>query len=157
MQPRWDTLPFAALTTDTLYAIMRLRQEVFIVEQDSAYLDADGADLEATHLLCREGDKLIAYQRMLGPGIRYPESSIGRIVVAPSLRGQDLGRELVRRGIAHNVEQWPGIDICISAQAHLEPFYGALGFTGEGDVYDEDGIPHRKMRYRANQWPTKLA
>lgn len=150
MERTWETLPFNALTTELLYAIMRLRQEVFVVEQDSAYLDADGADLEAAHLLCREGDDLIAYQRMLAPGIRYPESSIGRIVVPTALRGQDLGRELVRRGIAHNLEQWPGIDICISAQAHLEAFYGTLGFAGEGEVYGEDGIPHRKMRYRAS-------
>ena len=153
MERTWETLPFSGLTTELLYAIMRLRQEVFVVEQDAAYLDADGADLEAAHMLCREGAALIAYQRMLGPGIKYPESSIGRIVVQPLLRGQDLGRELVRRGIEHNTRCWPGVDICISAQAHLEPFYGTLGFVGEGEIYDEDGIPHRKMRYSASELP----
>ncbi len=149
MAGHWETRPFAALDTSLLYAIMRLRQEVFVVEQDSAYLDADGIDLESEHMLCFEDGALIAYQRLIGPGIRYPESSIGRIVVHPAFRGHDLGRELVRRGIAHNLEQWPGIDICINAQSYLEAFYGTLGFAGEGEPYDEDGIPHRKMRYRA--------
>ena len=147
MARHWETHTFATLDNELLYAIMRLRQEVFVVEQNSAYLDADGADLVADHMLCQEGGTLIAYQRLLGPGIRYAESSMGRIVVQPSLRGQDLGRELVRRGIAHNLERWPSVDICISAQAHLEPFYGTFGFSGEGDIYNEDGIPHRKMRY----------
>ncbi|NND66407.1 MAG: GNAT family N-acetyltransferase [Halioglobus sp.] len=149
MQRSWETLPFDALGTRVLYAIMRLRQEVFVEEQNSPYLDADGADLAADHMLCREAGELVAYQRLIGPGIKYPESSMGRIVVRPALRGQGLGAELVRRGIAHNLANWPGVDICISAQAHLEKFYGTLGFTGEGEIYDEDGIPHRKMRYRA--------
>lgn len=149
MQRDWETLPFAALSCAALYAVMRLRQEVFVVEQDSAYLDADGVDLEADHMLCRQAGELVAYQRLVKPGIKYPESSMGRIVVQPALRGQDLGRELVRRGIAHNQARWPGVDICISAQAHLEAFYNTLGFTGEGAIYVEDDIPHRKMRYRA--------
>lgn len=150
MQRDWETLPFAALDVRLLYAVMRLRQEVFVLEQNCVYLDADGADLVAEHMLCRQAGELVAYQRLLGPGIKYPESSMGRIVVQPALRGQELGRELVQRGITHNQERWPGVDICISAQAHLEAFYGSLGFNGEGDVYDEDGVPHRKMRYLAD-------
>ena len=145
MHQDWQTLHFSELKTDELYDIMHLRQAVFVVEQNSVYIDADGVDPQAIHMLCREAGTLIAYQRLIPPGIKYPESSMGRIVVHAGWRGKDLGRELVQRGIDHNLESWPG-DICISAQAHLQTFYHSLGFVSEGDLYQEDAIPHCKMR-----------
>ena len=149
MTQHWQTLSFDELDRDELYDILALRAQVFIVEQNSPYLDPDGVDRQAMHMLYREDGRLLAYQRLIGPGIKYPECSIGRIVVHPDLRGRQMGRELVRRGIEHNRSAWPGVDICISAQSHLQDFYGAFGFIGEGELYDEDGIPHRKMRLPA--------
>ena len=148
MTAQWAILDFCDLDTTWLYALLRLRQQVFVVEQQCAYLDLDNEDQRAVHMLCHQGPKLLAYQRCLAPGLRYPESSLGRIVVCPQMRGQQLGRELVERGIEHNLLQWPGHDICISAQAHLHEFYGSLGFVAEGAQYQEDDIPHIKMRFR---------
>ncbi|MCB1705303.1 MAG: GNAT family N-acetyltransferase [Halioglobus sp.] len=149
MAAQWRTLAFDELGTSLLYAVLQLRQQIFVVEQDCAYLDLDGRDQGAMHMLCTRGEQLLAYQRCLPPGLNYPESSLGRVAVCPRARGQQLGRELVQRGIDHNLGRWPQQDICISAQSHLQVFYGSLGFSGEGDGYLEDNIPHRKMRYRA--------
>jgi ElaA protein len=148
MTLEWKILAFTDLTGEGMYAVLRLRQEVFVVEQSCAYLDLDNLDHHATHMLCLRNQELVAYQRCLAPGLSYPESSLGRIVVCPALRGQQLGRELVRRGIAHNLLQWPGSGIRINAQAHLQDFYSTLGFVGEGNEYFEDNILHRQMRYR---------
>ncbi len=148
MAQRWHTAAFTELDTAELYAILRLRQEVFAVEQQSIYLDLDGKDQVAEHMMCWQGEELLAYQRMLGPGLAYAESAIGRIVVALAARGSGLGRELVRRGIAHNLQRWPAQDIRINAQSYLERFYRELGFTVDSDHYDLDGIPHVEMLYR---------
>lgn len=143
---RWEALPFGELGVQRLYDIMALRQAVFVVEQNCAYLDCDGLDQAAWHLLCRRGDTLLAYQRCLPPGTPYRgESSIGRIMVPEAGRGLGLGRDLVRRGIAFNRERWPGHAIRIGAQARLTAFYESLGFLVDGDVYDEDGIDHIHM------------
>jgi len=149
MNDQWQIASFAELTTAELYGVLQLRQEVFVVEQDSAYLDLDGLDQGAIHMLCKGDSGILAYQRCLAPGLKYPESSLGRILVCQAMRGRQLGRELVERGIEHNLLHWPGHDICISAQAHLQDFYGSLGFVAEGEEYFEDRIAHRKMRYRA--------
>ena len=143
----WQTLSFNELAVGQLYAVLQLRQEVFVVEQDCAYLDLDNRDQPAIHMLATRNDRLLAYQRCLPPGLSYDESSLGRIVVSGSVRGQQLGNELVQRGIEHNLTLWPGAGIRISAQAHLQGFYGALGFIGEGSEYLEDNIPHRQMYY----------
>jgi|TARA_B110000503_G_scaffold104677_1_gene156157 ElaA protein len=149
MTVQWATLAFAELTSAWLYAVLRLRQQVFVVEQHCAYLDSDNLDQRSTHMLCTNGSDLVAYQRCLPPGLSYPESSVGRIVVNPTMRGQQLGRALVQRGVEHNLSQWPQHDICISAQAHLQTFYTSLGFVAEGSEYLEDDILHNKMRYPA--------
>ena len=149
MSFEWRTLPFTDLSVDELYQILQLRQAVFVVEQDCAYLDLDDRDQAAVHMLCLENGELRAYQRCLPPGISYPESALGRIVVDPGLRGQQLGEKLVLKGIEHNLRRWPDRDICINAQAHLQSFYTRLGFQGEGPEYMEDSIPHRKMRLDA--------
>tara|TARA_R110002073_G_scaffold46581_1_gene127132 strand:- start:29 stop:493 length:465 start_codon:yes stop_codon:yes gene_type:complete len=146
---QWDTLAFSELSTTWLYAVLRLRQQVFVVEQQCAYLDLDDRDQGALHMLCKRGSALLAYQRCLPPGLSYPESSLGRIVVCPDMRGQRLGEELVQRGIEHNLARWPKHDLCISAQAHLQAFYSSLGFVAEGGEYLEDNIVHRQMRYRS--------
>jgi ElaA protein len=149
MNLQWHTLSFVELDVGQLYAILRLRQEVFVLEQDCVYLDLDDRDQQAIHILCTEADRLLAYQRCIAPGRDSPESQLGRIVVRREARGRDLGRELVQRGIEHNRSRWPECDIRISAQAHLQDFYSSLGFNAEGREYLEDGIPHRRMRYQA--------
>jgi ElaA protein len=145
VSPVWQTATFDELSNRQLYEVLKLRQEVFAVEQTSIYLDPDGLDQEALHIACWEGDKLLAYQRCLPPGLQETESTLGRIVVAPGARGRDLGRELVRRGMNHNLQRWPSSDIRIHAQAHLERFYQELGFVTDGDVYQLDGIAHLEM------------
>ena len=149
MSLEWKTLSFSQISSEDLYDILRLRQEVFVVEQNCAYLDLDGLDQQATHMLCWHEGTLAAYQRCLPPGLNYVESSLGRVIVTRQMRGRQLGRELAQRGVAHNQLHWPQYDICISAQAHLQDFYASVGFKAEGDEYKEDGIPHRKMRHPA--------
>jgi ElaA protein len=148
MTLQWRTPAFSELTGEEVYALLRLRQQVFVVEQNCVYLDLDNLDQLATHMLCMRHQQLLAYQRCLAPGLSYPESSLGRIVVCPTLRGQQLGRELVLRGIEHNLSRWPGSGIRINAQAHLQGFYTSVGFCAEGNEYLEDNILHRQMRYQ---------
>lgn len=148
MTLHWLNTPFAALDAAQLYALLQLRQEVFVVEQNCAYADLDGLDQQGWHMRCLDGDTVLAYQRCLPPGVSYPESSLGRIVVSPWARGTGLGRNLVQRGIDFNRQQWPQSDIYIGAQAYLEAFYSSLGFVSEGESYLEDGIPHLHMRLR---------
>lgn len=142
---RWQVAEFEQLPNAQLYALLRLRQQVFCIEQNCLYLDMDNLDQQAAHMLCWEGSQLMAYLRALPPGVCFPESSLGRIVVSPEARGTRLGYELVQRGIDFNIEKWPGHNIQIGAQAHLSRFYSGLGFESVGEEYIEDGIPHIHM------------
>lgn len=145
----WETHAFASLSPALLYAILRLRQAVFVIEQTCLYQDLDNLDQRGDHLVLLRGDEVIAYQRCLPPGIAFAESSIGRIIVSPTARREGLGSQLVLRGIAHNRKLWPESPIRIGAQAHLQGFYGALGFRVTGDLYLEDGIAHIHMQLDA--------
>lgn len=143
MALRWHDRAFTELTIDELYAITALRQRVFIVEQNCPYLDADGVDPGSRHLWASDEDGVLhAYCRIVPAGVKFVEISIGRVITAPEARGTGLGKELMRRAIAAC-----GADpIRIGAQAHLERFYGELGFVRASEPYDEDGIPHIEMR-----------
>ncbi len=147
--PQWEWKEFSELTLDALYAVLALRSEVFVVEQRSIYQDADGLDSKCAHLLATEqgegGPFLAAYLRVLPPGLKFEEASIGRVVVSPRARRLGLGRELMAQGIAFVEAKHPGRRIRISAQHYLLRFYEGFGFRAEGDVYDEDGIPHIQM------------
>lgn len=147
--PRWEWKPFSELTLEELYAVLALRSEVFVVEQRSIYLDADGRDGQCHHLLGTSeaggAPLLAAYLRVLPPGLKFEDASLGRVVVSPRARGQGLGRELTARGIAFIEARYPGRRIRISAQHYLLRFYEGFGFRAQGDVYDEDGIPHIEM------------
>lgn len=140
-------IPFSELRPEELYEAMALRQEVFIVEQNCPYLDADGKDLAAWHLLGRDqAGKLIAYTRLLPEGVSYPGyTSIGRVVSAPSVRGTGAGRELMQRSIDMCRLLFGNQPIKIGAQSYLLKFYESLGFQSTGEAYLEDGIPHTKM------------
>ncbi len=152
--PAWELLDFDELGLNQLYALLQLRQRVFVVEQNCPYLDLDDLDQASRHLLAWENGQLLACARCLPPALAYPDSSIGRVIVAPAGRGRRLGSELMRRAIDHNLTCWPAADILIGAQAHLQAFYGDLGFVSEGDEYIEDGIAHIHMRYpaAAHRW-----
>lgn len=141
MELVWHDRRFDELSARELYAIIALRETVFAVEQRCAYLDADGIDLVAHHLWATQGDAVVAYLRVVPPGAKYAERSIGRIVTAPAVRRSGIGRELMRRGLALAGRA----PIRISAQAYLERFYSEYGFARVSDNYDEDGIPHLEM------------
>lgn len=143
---RWVCRPFAGLGVDALYALMRLRQEVFVVEQRCAYLDADGLDPKCWHLLGFDAQaRLRACLRIVPPGLRYDEASIGRVATHVDARGTGLGLELVAKGLARCLQLHPKSPIRISAQAYLERFYARFGFVAEGEPYSEDDIPHIAM------------
>jgi ElaA protein len=146
MTVTWTILRFDELLPGTVYDMLSLRQRVFIVEQRSLYLDADGRDARAWHLLGRDEEGvLVAYLRLLEPGAKFREPSIGRVVVRPGSRGRGLGKRLMREGIFHAGQLFPGSRIRISAQTGLLKFYEQLGFRPEGKPYDEDGIEHCEM------------
>lgn len=136
---------FDELSNDELYAALHLRQEVFVVEQDCPYLDADNSDQNAFHLLCYEGNKLIAYLRAFKPGVKYDDSSMGRIVTEINSRGLGLGKEITKEGVKFLKKEYPSHEIVISAQHRLKHFYIDLGFTPRGEVYLEDDIDHIQM------------
>lgn len=140
----WTCCALDALSARELYALLKLRSEVFVVEQRCVYLDPDGQDLMALHLLGRDASgALLAYARLI-PTPAGPK--IGRVLCAPEARGAGQGRALMRRAIAECERRWPGQAMCLSAQAHLQGFYASLGFEPISAVYDEDGIPHIDMR-----------
>ena len=143
----WRCCRFDQLDVFELDAIYRARQQVFLVEQQCVYLDADGFDAHALHLAAWSVDRSVplAYARVVHPGQKYAEPSIGRVITTSAARGTGLGRELVKRSISHCTEAFPGHGIRISAQTRLERFYGEFGFAAVGVPYLEDGIPHTEM------------
>ncbi len=140
-------VPFQELSLAELYDIMYLRQEVFVVEQNCLFIDADYKDQPAWHLMCRDAQgKLIAYTRLLDVGDAYEGyTSIGRVVNAPSARGGGIGRELMRLSIEWIEKLFPNNAIKIGAQCYLLSFYQSFGFQTIGYEYIEDGIPHIQM------------
>ncbi len=142
----WRYVRFHALAVDDLYDALALRSQVFVVEQNCVFLDADGADSSSGHLLGRDAAGVLqAYLRVVDPGVKYAEPSLGRVITAAQTRGTGLGRELVAQGVSRCTAAWPGQAIRIGAQSRLEAFYGAFGFVREGADYIEDGIPHCEM------------
>ena len=140
---RWQR--FEELSRDELYALLALRQQVFVVEQSSAYADLDFLDQRAEHLLATAGARLVGYARCLSPSAEKPHASFGRLVVAPDHRGKALGKELVRRALARLSES-ACHDVQISAQLYLEDFYAQFGFARSSRPYDDTGILHIDMR-----------
>ena len=136
---------FDKLSNNDLYAILHLRQEVFVVEQNCPYLDADNSDQNAFHLLCYKGNKLVAYLRAFKPGVKYKGSSMGRIVTELNSRGLGIGKEITKEGVKFLKKEFPNDEIVISAQYRLKDFYIDLGFTPRGEVYLEDDIDHIQM------------
>ena len=141
----WTWQRFEQLGVNNLYDALALRCRVFILEQ-GPYLDPDGIDRQAWHLLGRDANGVLqAYLRVVDPGVKYVEPSIGRVITSPETRGTGLGRVLFAEGVARCMAAWPRQGIRISAQAHLERLYGSYGFERVGETYLEDDIPHLEM------------
>lgn len=136
---------FDELSNHELYDMLRLRSDVFVVEQNCPYLDLDNKDQKSFHLLYYVDNELAGVTRLLPNGLSYNEISIGRVVIARSHRGLGLGVKLMKASIAGCEEKFGKGPIRISAQYHLSKFYQSLGFAEQGEVYDEDGIPHIGM------------
>ena len=145
MKLTWTCKTFAELSPEELYALLRLRSEVFVVEQNCVFLDMDNKDAYCHHLLGWEGGLLAAYSRIVPAGISYVESSIGRIVSSPAARGRGIGRELLIKSIDTLYTLHGKRDIRIGAQYYLKRFYNSFGFVQKGDIYLEDGIEHIEM------------
>jgi ElaA protein len=141
----WSFKPFDRLTQQELYALLRLRSEVFVVEQNCVFLDMDDKDRHCDHLMGWKGNALAAYSRIVPAGISYVETSIGRIVTSPAARGEGIGRELLVKSIEHLYTLYGRRDIRIGAQYYLKEFYASFGFVQKGEIYLEDGIEHIEM------------
>jgi ElaA protein len=148
---RFEWRRFETFSAGELYGLLAFRQDVFIVEQNSAYRDLDFLDQRADHLLATvEDGGLAGYLRCLGPEVQGPHAMFGRVVVGPSARRLGLGQALVARAIAHLRATYPAADIVIGAQAYLERFYAGFDFVREGELYDDAGVPHYDMRLPAS-------
>ncbi|HTB24783.1 MAG TPA: GNAT family N-acetyltransferase [Puia sp.] len=141
----WILKPFEKLTPLELYNILQLRNEVFIVEQNCPYQDCDSKDIHAWHLMGMKEERLLAYSRLLAPGISYSESSIGRVVSSPSTRKTGMGKKLMKESIEQIRNLFHTDTIRIGAQLYLQKFYESFGFIRDGDIYLEDNIPHILM------------
>ena len=143
----WRCVPFDSLAPGELQAIHRARQRVFVLEQDCVFLDADEDDELAQHLAAWAAGEPepVAYARLLPPGTKYAEASIGRVLTSLAMRRHGLGRELMVRALALVGAMWPRCAVRISAQTRLEAFYASLGFVAIGAPYPEDGIEHTEM------------
>lgn len=140
-----QTKTFNQLNTTELYDLLQLRSEVFVVEQDCVYLDIDGKDTKALHVLGYKDDKLVAYTRIFKPGDYFKEASIGRVVVKENQRQEGYGYDIMNASIYAIKNYFKTSDIRISAQTYLKRFYNNLGFKEVGEEYLEDGIPHINM------------
>ncbi len=136
---------YQELTRDELYALLQLRAEVFVVEQDCVYQDVDGKDDKALHVLGFSANALLAYTRVFPPGAYFEQASIGRVVVQEKERAKKYGYDLMKRSIQAVEERYETTTIKLSAQTYLKKFYNTLGFKETGEEYLEDGIPHLAM------------
>jgi ElaA protein len=152
--PQWQWSTFDQLGIHDLYAVLALRQDVFVVEQNCVFQDIDGADQASWHLLgwqISDGKRrLVAYLRCVPPGINYPEASIGRVVSAAAARGTGLGRALLAQGLERTLQAYPGQAIRLAEQQRLEKFYASFGFVTCSAAYLEDNIWHIDMRRPAD-------
>jgi len=146
----WQWSRFSQLSTSELHDILQLRAAVFIVEQQCAYQDIDGLDSVSWHLMAwalneNKTRTLKGYLRVVDPGLKYQEPAIGRVLTSLQVRGQGIGKLLMREAISHIECEYGHGRSRISAQTHLQAFYAGFGFQAIGEPYDEDDIPHIEM------------
>lgn len=146
MEIQWKIKPFETLSTNELYDILRLRSEIFVVEQNCVYLDLDGKDKLALHLFGEFDGKIVAYSRLFRSGISFDNASIGRVVVDANYRDRKWGHDLMREAIAGIDNHFGESKITIGAQLYLKKFYESHGFVQTSEMYLEDDIPHIEMK-----------
>ena len=145
MNLRWEWKPFNELSAEEMYTVLCVRQEVFVLEQECLYLDADGKDRKSFHLMGFDGSELMAYARIVEPGVSYEEVSIGRILSSKKARRTGAGIELMNEALSRIEAIYGKVPVRISAQSYLEKFYKKFGFEPTGKEYLEDEIPHMEM------------
>lgn len=136
---------FHELSVNELYDLLRLRSEVFVVEQNCVFLDLDDKDQKCFHFLLYQENELVAYTRIVPAGISYEEVAIGRVVSSPAFRGKGLGRKVMELTLEACYQLFGSCDIRLGAQTYALGFYESLGFKSDGEIYDEDGIEHIEM------------
>lgn len=142
----WYTKSFDELTNNELYAILRKRFTVFIMEQGVIGEDLDDYDQKALHLYgVDDKGQVVAYTRIFGPGVKYEQAAFGRVLTAKEVRGAGIGKELMRRTLVVIEERFGKVPVKISAQAYLLKFYNELGFKQVSEVYDDHGLAHIDM------------
>ena len=139
---------FNKLSLSELYDILQLRADIFVVEQDCVYNDLDGLDKDAVHMFLKEGKEIVAYTRLLKPGTRFSDYSIGRVVVKQPKRGTGTGIRMMEEAKKFILNSWGATRIQVSAQKYLQKFYEDLGFKVITEEYLEDGIPHVGMLFK---------
>lgn len=159
----WRCAPFDQLTPREIHDLLQARSAAFVVEQNCVFLDVDGIDPQCWHIVGYlpspqpsakgEGATLVATARLVPPGTKFAEPSIGRVVTTSAVRGTGVGRALMKEAIAQAEKLWPRQAIRVAAQEHLEKFYGSLGFVATASRYLEDGIPHVDMLRPASRVP----
>ncbi|WP_041779240.1 GNAT family N-acetyltransferase [Belliella baltica] len=140
---------FHELSINELYDLLRLRSEVFVVEQNCVFLDLDDKDQKCFHLLLYQENGLVAYTRIVPAGLSYEEVAIGRVVSSPAFRGKGLGRKVMELTLDACYQLFGSCDIRLGAQTYALGFYESLGFKSDGEIYDEDGIEHIEMVRKA--------
>ena len=145
MALEWKIKSFESLSVHELYDILRLRSEIFVVEQNCVYLDLDGKDQKALHLFGTFEGKIVAHARLLKPGISFVHASIGRVTFDAKYRERKWGHELMRQAIEGILEHYGATQITIGAQLYLKKFYESHGFVQTSEMYLEDDIPHIQM------------
>lgn len=136
---------FSELTVNELYELLKLRSEVFVVEQNCVFLDQDDKDQLCYHLLLFSEDQLVGYSRLVPAGLSYTEMAIGRVITSAAARGKGMGRKVMELAIEYCQQLFGAGDIRIGAQTYALGFYASLGFVADGETYDEDGIEHVEM------------
>ncbi|MEK5068286.1 GNAT family N-acetyltransferase [Sporosarcina sp. FSL K6-1508] len=142
---KWTYQEFGELSGHEVYEILKLRVDVFIVEQNCAYHEVDGHDYNAIHICCTDDEGLAAYARLIPGGVKYIEPSIGRVIIREDRRGTGLAHMLMERSVDFMKSHWKPEKIRLQAQHHLVGFYGKHGFEAVSEPYADDGIPHVDM------------
>ncbi len=145
---QWGWHRWNELSPDVLHAFLKLRSDIFVVEQNCVFSDMDGRDPQCEHLCGFEGETLVAYLRLVPPGLKSDTPALGRLVVEKNYRRHGFSRQAIELGLARCAERFPRQSVRAQAQAHLAPFYQSLGFTRVSEEYMEDGIPHVDMQWQ---------